>query len=293
MGDFFELVALDDVAFLVLVEIAQPNTALEALADLVDIFLEPLEGDHAAVVNRLLLADDAGAAALGDPAALDLGAGDHEFGELEHLFDERGAQRGFAQLGIQHAGHGFLHLVHQLVNDAEQLDLDALTLGGVGRGVVGLGVEADDHGAGGLGEEDVGFGNRANGGEDDIEVDLLALDLPEGFGDGLDGALHIPLENDLQALLLSLGDTGKKAKQPASHERGTKLRRMKLRAWFKGKKLRAQLLKGGRVRFAGKVYDSLSTAAAKACKRRTCNGWTFWKYQRAPGDWVTVDHLRK
>ena len=86
---------------------------------------------------------------------------------------------------------------------------------------------------------------------------------------------------------------GKKAKQPASHERGTKLRRMKLRAWFKGKKLRAQLLKGGRVRFASKVYDSLATAAAKACKRRTCNGWTFWKYQRAPGDWVTVDHLRK
>jgi len=86
---------------------------------------------------------------------------------------------------------------------------------------------------------------------------------------------------------------GKEPKKTAPQGKGTKLKRMKLRAWFKGKKLRAQLLKGGRVRFNGKVYDSLSTAAAKACKRRTCNGWIFWKYQRAPGDWVTVDHLRK
>ena len=86
---------------------------------------------------------------------------------------------------------------------------------------------------------------------------------------------------------------GKEPKKSAPQGKAAKLRRMKLRAWFKGKKLRAQLLKGGRVRFNGRVYDSLSTAAAKACKRRTCNGWTFWKYQRAPGDWVTVDHLRK
>jgi hypothetical protein len=86
---------------------------------------------------------------------------------------------------------------------------------------------------------------------------------------------------------------GDKPRKPAPQARGSKLRRMKLVAWFKGKKLKAQLLKGGRVRFNGKVYESLSTAAAKACKRRTCNGWTFWKYLRAPGDWVTVDHLRK
>jgi len=86
---------------------------------------------------------------------------------------------------------------------------------------------------------------------------------------------------------------GVKPTKSVSQGREAKLRRMKLRAWFKGKKLRAQLLKGGRVRFGGKVYESLSTAAAKACKRRTCNGWTFWKYLRAPGDWATVDHLRK
>jgi len=45
--------------------------------------------------------------------------------------------------------------------------------------------------------------------------------------------------------------------------------------------------------FTGKVYTSPSMAAALACKRRTCNGWTFWQYERAPGDWVAIDKLRK
>ena len=48
---------------------------------------------------------------------------------------------------------------------------------------------------------------------------------------------------------------GDKPIKSVSQGREAKLRRMKLVAWFKGKKLRAQLLKGGRVRFGGKVYE--------------------------------------
>ena len=29
------------------------------------------------------------------------------------------------------------------------------------------------------------------------------------------------------------------------------------------------------------------------CFRLPKQNWTFWKYLRAPGDWATVDHLRK
>jgi hypothetical protein len=68
---------------------------------------------------------------------------------------------------------------------------------------------------------------------------------------------------------------------------------LKLRARFKGKTLLAQVARTGLVRYAGKQYTSPSLAAAAACNRGTCNGWTFWKYQRAPGDWVTLDTLRK
>jgi hypothetical protein len=38
---------------------------------------------------------------------------------------------------------------------------------------------------------------------------------------------------------------------------------------------------------------SPSLAAARAVKHRTCNGWTFWQYQRSPGDWVPLTTLRK
>jgi len=85
---------------------------------------------------------------------------------------------------------------------------------------------------------------------------------------------------------------GNQPKKPASQGRGSKLRRTKLKAWYKGKVYRALLLKGGKVRYKRRVYESPSAAAAKVVKGAS-NGWIFWKYQRAPGDWVTVDYLRK
>jgi hypothetical protein len=68
-----------------------------------------------------------------------------------------------------------------------------------------------------------------------------------------------------------------------------------LRARHKGVKLVPRVARNGTVRFNGKLYNSpsLAAAAAAACKRSTCNGWTFWRYERAPGDWVQLDALRK
>ena len=66
---------------------------------------------------------------------------------------------------------------------------------------------------------------------------------------------------------------------------------MTLQARFKGKTLHAQVRRDGTLRFAGKVYRTPSAAGMAACKR-SCNGWWFWKYQRAPGDWVRLRELR-
>lgn len=66
----------------------------------------------------------------------------------------------------------------------------------------------------------------------------------------------------------------------------------KLHARFKGRSLHAQVRRDGTIRFQGKIYRSPFAAAAAACKR-SCNGWWFWKYERAPGDWVRLDELRK
>jgi len=68
---------------------------------------------------------------------------------------------------------------------------------------------------------------------------------------------------------------------------------MKLRAFFKGKKLAASIRRNGTIRFTGEIFTSPSFAAAVAVKRKTCNGWTFWEYERAPGDWVKLNNLRK
>ena len=68
---------------------------------------------------------------------------------------------------------------------------------------------------------------------------------------------------------------------------------LKLRARFKGQTISARVRRTGHVRLNGKDYTSPSLAAAAACKRKTCNGWTFWQYERAPGKWALLDQLRK
>jgi len=65
----------------------------------------------------------------------------------------------------------------------------------------------------------------------------------------------------------------------------------KLRAKCRGKTLRASVRRDGRIRFKGQLYPSPSKAAAAA--GRPCNGWKFWTYERAPGDWVAIDELRR
>ncbi len=67
----------------------------------------------------------------------------------------------------------------------------------------------------------------------------------------------------------------------------------RIRATSGGKMVRATVRRDGSVRFNKVVYNSPSLAAAAACKRKSCNGWRFWHYQRAPGDWVPLSVLRK
>jgi hypothetical protein len=66
-----------------------------------------------------------------------------------------------------------------------------------------------------------------------------------------------------------------------------------LKARYKGKTIKARVLRDGSISLDGDLYLSPSLAGAAACKRRTCNGWTFWTFERAPGDWVLLDELRK
>jgi hypothetical protein len=69
-------------------------------------------------------------------------------------------------------------------------------------------------------------------------------------------------------------------------------RTRRIRARYKGKFLRARLRFDKRVRYKGKLYGSPS-AAASAIRKHPTNGWSFWHYERGPGDWVPIDELRE
>lgn len=68
--------------------------------------------------------------------------------------------------------------------------------------------------------------------------------------------------------------------------------RFEIRFWYKGKLYKATVRKDGTILYKGNSYSSPS-AAASAITKRAMNGWATWRYERAPGDWVVLDTLRK
>ena len=66
----------------------------------------------------------------------------------------------------------------------------------------------------------------------------------------------------------------------------------KIRFTYKGKTYQARVRTDGMIRFKGKLYKAPS-AAAYAVRRRPTDGWFAWRYERAPGDWVPLDELRR
>jgi predicted GIY-YIG superfamily endonuclease len=68
--------------------------------------------------------------------------------------------------------------------------------------------------------------------------------------------------------------------------------RFQIRIYFKGKLHKAVVRRDGTISYKGKIYNSPSLAG-KAVMKHAINGWTAWKYERAPGDWVMLHELRR
>ena len=66
----------------------------------------------------------------------------------------------------------------------------------------------------------------------------------------------------------------------------------RIRLWYKGNIHKGFVKKDGKIRYKRKFFTS-PTLAAKAATRMSVSGWLWWKYERAPGDWVKLDELRK
>jgi len=85
--------------------------------------------------------------------------------------------------------------------------------------------------------------------------------------------------------------SAKKSRLPALAPYVTK--RFLIRRTYKGKMYTAKVLASGKIRFNNQLYNSPSLAGAAAVRRKTCNGWTFWRYQDPSGNWVKLDNLRR
>ena len=69
-------------------------------------------------------------------------------------------------------------------------------------------------------------------------------------------------------------------------------KRIKLRKIYKGTTYRATVRKTGWIHYKGFLYSS-PNGVAQEITGRPCNGWYFWRYERAPDDWVQLQELRR
>jgi hypothetical protein len=66
-----------------------------------------------------------------------------------------------------------------------------------------------------------------------------------------------------------------------------------LRATYKKQQYVAALDDHGRILLDGKMFNSPSAAGSYIRSGKAIDGWVFWKYRNAQGEWVKIDELRK
>src|SRR5215218_2445447 len=215
--DLDHLVGFDLVAFVDVLEVVQADAALVPGRDRAHVLLEAAQRADAAVVDDHPVADQAGPGPAGDLARGDVRPGDHaDPRHPEGLADLGGAGLALLVLGGEQALEGLLDVLHHLVDDRVEADVDALAGGQVAGGRGRPDREADDDGTGHRGQGDVVLGDGPGRLVEHAQPDLGDLDAPEGVVDGLDRAHHVGLDDQRQLLQLTLADPGEQVLQSRS-----------------------------------------------------------------------------
>src|SRR5438552_1122375 len=147
-GDLPFLERLDQVTRLEVLVVAEADAALEALADLAGVVLEPLERGDLPLPEDDAVAEEPDLGPAGDDTRPYLTSGDGSHArDPEDLTHFGLARDDLFELGGEHADHGRLDVLEQLVDDLVGPNLDVGRLGRRPRLAVGADVEADDGGA--------------------------------------------------------------------------------------------------------------------------------------------------
>src|SRR3954452_466279 len=218
--DLAHLEGLHDIAFLDVLEVAQDQTALEALADLGDVVLLAAQRGQVEVVRHdRAVPDHPHLRVAADHAAGDHAAGDvADPGRAEDRTDLRLAQARLLELRLEHALEGRLDLLDRLVDDRVVADLDALAVRQLRRLALRADVEADDDRVGRGGQVDVGLGDRTDTAVDDADAHVVAhVDLRECVLERLDRTGHVALEDEVELLALPLLHGGHEVLEGTAH----------------------------------------------------------------------------
>src|SRR5271169_4042893 len=188
------------------IAVADADTALEALADLGRVVLEPAQrvdrevvGDHHAVPDQPRLA-----VAVDRPGTDDAPGDVPDPRHPEDLPDLRRAELDLLELGLEQALERGLDLLDRLVDDRVVADVHALAPSQLARPLGRPDVEADDHRVRGDGQVHVVLGDRADAAADHAQADFLAdIELEQRVLQGLDRAGHVALDDEQQFLTLA------------------------------------------------------------------------------------------
>src|SRR3984893_866250 len=195
-GEAFEHIGDFDV-----VEVRNADAALEAGANFVGVFLQPAERADAAGVNHHTFTNDAHFGIALDDAVENVTAGDRADAlDAESVAHFGAAEMRFLEDGLEQAGHGLFDLVGDFVNDRVQADVDVFALSQIRSFAIGAHVEGENDGTRSGSEQDVGFGDGADAGVDDLQLHLIGGLLGKQLAENFDGALHIGLDDDGQFL---------------------------------------------------------------------------------------------
>src|SRR5580658_4051002 len=159
---FLDLVALDDVLLLDVVVAIEADAALEALGDVLHVLLEALERRQLSVPQDGAVSKEARLGRALDRALGDVAASDRDPLDLEEDANLRSAVLLLDERRGKEPLHRALHVVHRVVDDRVEANLDLVLFGESARLARGSHVEADDDGPRRDGEVDVPLGDRAD-----------------------------------------------------------------------------------------------------------------------------------
>jgi len=118
-------------------------------------------------------------------------------------------------------------------------------------------------------------------------------------------SLSARLKSQLEALekqkIRASGAKGKKLQEQKTIQRGQGQPKLQgllpantaLRVMYKSQVRKARVDAKGRIVIDGRTFDSPSQAGSFIRGGRSTNGWTFWRYRNAKGEWVLLDKARR